>query len=300
MILFSNRFLIISLLMIFLNSAACAVSRALLVGIGDYNTNKTGWKKVHGDADVSLLLPVLKDKGYKVTTLINHQATKDNILKALRQLEKDSHAGDKVYFHFSGHGQRLPDFNGDEKDGYDEAIVPYDALRSPGYATPTTLYNGENHIVDDELAPLFESIRKKIGNNGELFAVFDACYSRGIEKGGEENLSDEFDVDNFPEYYRGTSDIFTPSDNSYLLKLPLPLPFRPGCLTAIITASLENERNFEVKINGRYYGSLTYCVYLLFHRSVPLKEWIPYFQNGDYRTSGCFQSFQHPSITVYK
>jgi hypothetical protein len=30
-------------------------------------------------------------------------------------------------FNSSGHGQQIQDDNGDELDGYDEALIPYDA-----------------------------------------------------------------------------------------------------------------------------------------------------------------------------
>lgn len=280
--------------------AMYAESRALLIGIGDYDTQRTGWRKIHGDADVALLAPELREKGFLVNILVNKKATKNNIINALRKLSKEAREGDKVYFHFSGHGQRVPDINGDEEDGFDEAIIPFDAYRAPAYASVPLLYKGENHIIDDELAPLFESIREKIGNSGELFAVFDACYSRGLEKGGEEDWTDEFDDDSYPVIVRGTSDYFTTNDKSYLLSVPIPRDFKPGCLTAIITASLENERNFEVNINGHHYGSLSYCVYQLLKKNIPLSEWIPYFKSGEYRNSGCFKSFQHPSITIIK
>ncbi len=296
-----HLFRILGLLFIFsLPQAAISARHALLVGIGQYDTQKTGWRKIHGDADVNLLSPLLQKRGFKVQTLVNSQATKDNIISSLSQLAKKCSPGDIVYFHFSGHGQRIPDYNGDEKDGYDESIVPFDALRSPGYETPPLIYNGQKHLTDDELGPLLENIRKRLGPSGELTAVFDACYSRGIEKGGDEEWPENFDFDTLPEFIRGTSDIFLPSDKSYLLTIPAPAGFRAGCPTEIITACLENERNFEVKVNGRYYGALSYCISLLLRNGIPLREWIPYFQSGSYRSSNCFQPFQNPSITLYK
>lgn len=46
----------------------------------------------------------------------------------------------RFFFHFSGHGGRIKDTNGDEDDGYDETIYPVDHDR----------YQGESgQIVDD-------------------------------------------------------------------------------------------------------------------------------------------------------
>ena len=58
-----------------------ATNRALIIGIGKYKTD-TGWKNIHGDADVELLKPKLEKHGFIVHTLVNEQATKEAIQKA--------------------------------------------------------------------------------------------------------------------------------------------------------------------------------------------------------------------------
>lgn len=46
----------------------------------------------------------------------------------------------RFFFHFSGHGGRVKDVDGDEDDGYDETIYPVDHDR----------YQGDSgQIVDD-------------------------------------------------------------------------------------------------------------------------------------------------------
>jgi len=54
--------------------------------------------------------------------------TRAGIKKALIVLARRSRAEklDLVYFHFSGHAVQLPDENGDENDGMDEALVAED------------------------------------------------------------------------------------------------------------------------------------------------------------------------------
>lgn len=273
-------------------------NRALLIGIGEYDTGKTGWRKIHGDNDVSLLVPMFKKHSFIVNTLTNREATKKNITKALKHLAAGCKAGDKVYFHFSGHGQPVIDCNGDEQRAYDEAVVPYDAFRSEGYSTGSKRYGGENHLIDDELAPFFHYIRKKIGKNGQLFIVFDACYSRGLEK-GDNDFPEGFDVDDLPEYMRGSADYFTPTDKTYLKSLKLPERYDSGCTMAVVSACGENERNFEHKVAGQYYGSLSYCIYRLLRKNADFTSWIEYFRKKRYIGSGCFLSIQHPAITVY-
>ena len=56
-------------------------------------------------------------------------------------------SGDIIYLHFSCHGQPIEDIDGDEDDGWDEALIPFDAKKKYQKGT----YTGENHITDDEL-----------------------------------------------------------------------------------------------------------------------------------------------------
>ena len=109
-----------------------ATNRALLVGIGQYDTRQTGWSIIHGDNDVALLQPLLKKQGFNdIVTLVNEQATKAMIVAALTSLANRCEPGDMVYFHFSGHGQPIRDDNRDEEKSkkYDESIIPNDACR---------------------------------------------------------------------------------------------------------------------------------------------------------------------------
>ena len=65
----------------------------------------------------------------------------------------------------------LPPF--DEEDSWDEAVVAYDAQ----ITYQSGVYEGENHILDDELCKYFTEIRRKIGEDGLLCVLIDACHS---------------------------------------------------------------------------------------------------------------------------
>lgn len=94
--------------------------RALVIGLGEYED--TSWSAVHGDKDVPIIVEMLKYYKYNdVKTLVNKQATKKQIVSEFQKLAKRCLAGDIVYIHFSGHGQRMTDIDGDEEDGLDEA-----------------------------------------------------------------------------------------------------------------------------------------------------------------------------------
>lgn len=149
---------------------------ALLIGIGNYPANG-GWRKTNAQNDLALIGETLKTQGFSaenILTLKDSAATQKGILRVweeqfLPRIQK----GDVVYFQFSGHGQQVADNNGDELDGYDEAIVPYDSpLRYKA-----GVYQGENLIRDDDLNRLFTDLRKKLGPSGHLMVVLDACHS---------------------------------------------------------------------------------------------------------------------------
>ena len=80
---------------------------------------------------------------------------------------------DELYIHFSGHGQQVTDVSGDEPDGLDEALIPYDAAIEYG----RNGYKGQNHILDDELGVWLEALRESVGPKGVIVVALDACHS---------------------------------------------------------------------------------------------------------------------------
>lgn len=178
--------------------------RALVIGLGE-QVDKS-WAKINGDKDVPLVQQMLHKVGYTdVRTLVNKQATKAGIVSAFKKLTAQCAVGDIVYIHFSGHGQKVTDVNGDEgkKDGWDEAWVPYDAY----LRYDEKRYKGEKHLIDDELNTLLTAIRNKIGDSGKLLVVVDACHSGDSSRGDDvdetvRGVKDEFVI---PVKQRGTA-----------------------------------------------------------------------------------------------
>lgn len=85
-----------------------------------------------------------------------------NIVEALKWLCTDRVEGDRLFFSFSGHGSRLRDREGDERDGRDEVLIPIDFL-----------HNGGKYVVDDEIRRIINNLPE----NSSFFSICDCCHS---------------------------------------------------------------------------------------------------------------------------
>lgn len=167
----NQKFLIVVFSIFFSQCLHAQNKRALVIGLGEYED--TNWSIIHGDKDVPIIVEVLKHYKYEdIKTLVNKQATKKQIVSEFKKLSKRCRAGDIVYIHFSGHGQRMTDIDGDEEDGLDETWIPYD-----GYLQYCNKDRGEKHLVDDEIGQLLTDIRDRIGKEGYILLTVDACHS---------------------------------------------------------------------------------------------------------------------------
>ena len=139
--------------------------RALLIGI-----NYVGSKYQLGGClnDVNNMASFLqKSLGYEnknIVMLTDNtllKPTRSNILKAFDSLIKVLKTGDEAFFHFSGHGLQIPDYNRDEESGFDSAIAPVDFLKL-------------GFISDDIIRT---NLIKKVPSGAKLYVIIDACHS---------------------------------------------------------------------------------------------------------------------------
>ncbi len=232
-----------------------AEKRALLIGISDYPkipVAEASWSNIHGENDVKLISPTLKKQGFDVTELMGKDATAAVIRTELKNMVKAASKGDMIYIQFSGHGQPFEDKSGDEADGWDEALIPYDA-----HSRYHKGYKGQNHILDDELEKAINKIRTKVGPTGYVYVVLDACHMGGASR--DESESDE-------EFYvRGTDRGFSVSSKRFVPKIDRRAhmnvksdPKMAGI--CYIEACRSYQSNVEIKIDGQFYGPLTYYI----------------------------------------
>jgi metacaspase-1 len=136
---------------------------ALCIGINDYPGTGSDLSGCINDAND--WAAALTEKGFAVQKLINKHATRAGILAAMTSIISNAKSGDSIVFQYSGHGTYIPDVNGDEPDGTDECICPYDI-------------NTKGPITDDELFDLYNSREKGV----KLVFFSDSCHSGSVTR----------------------------------------------------------------------------------------------------------------------
>ncbi|CAA7394312.1 unnamed protein product [Spirodela intermedia] len=94
-----------------------------------------------------------------------------NIRRAMADLVSSAEPGDCLFFHYSGHGTRLPAETGEDDDtGYDECIVPCDM----------------NLITDED----FREFVDKVPRDCRITIVSDSCHSGGLIEESKEQIGE--------------------------------------------------------------------------------------------------------------
>lgn len=251
--------------------------RALLVGISDYGNaleDPYKWANISGANDILLLSPLFSEHGYAVTSLVDSQATHANITNALMELAKESKKGDVVYIHFSMHGQPFEDLNGDEEDGWDEALIPVDAemLYAEG------VYEGKNHLLDDELEVYFNNIRCKLGPEGQLVVILDACHSGTASRGDDDHIRGT------REGFSRSGKVYTPDRTKETNDYFAVATEKEQSSVMFIEACRSYQVNKEVRDveTNTWYGSLSFYIAqsMKDNKTVGSDEWVEAIKTG--------------------
>jgi caspase domain-containing protein/uncharacterized protein DUF4384 len=158
------------LLLLPLTSTGYAVDRALIVGVEKYRDPRVpGTPGCEADARAMEQLIKSVYRFTEVKVLINEEATASSIELWFRSwLIAGTRPVDRVFFFYAGHGSQISDDNGDEADGKDETLAPYDV--DP--------MSGANVIRDDLIDEMIGTLS---GRRAVL--VFDSCHSGTISRG---------------------------------------------------------------------------------------------------------------------
>ena len=138
--------------------------RALLVGINDYPGTQNDLQGCVNDITnvYDVLVKYFGFVSADITLLQDKRARRSAILASLGKLVAASSPGDRLVFHYSGHGSQVRDTEGDElADGMDEILCPYD------------FDWGGTFVKDDDLAAILGKLPK--GVSAEV--ILDSCHS---------------------------------------------------------------------------------------------------------------------------
>jgi hypothetical protein len=208
--------------------------RALLIGINSYLSPQI--RSLQGAVnDVETLAQILSTRfGFpksQIKILVDKEATREAILSSLQSFVGQAGTRDMLYIHFSGHGSQVKDFDGDEPDGMDETIIPYDGRT-----------DGIRDITDDEIGEILGRLK-----NPNLLIVFDSCHS------GTATRSAGITVRSIPPDSR--LDIYQKAAVRKRSAVPLN-----SANYVLLTGAASNQRALDGSIDGRYYGLFSYAL----------------------------------------
>lgn len=206
---------------------------ALLVAINDYKGTENDLNGCLNDQ--SDMADLLFDK-YQIVKMKNEECTKVNVLNKLSEIVKSLKSGDNFIFHYSGHGTQVTDLNGDESDGYDEALYLYDGA-----------------LIDDDINMYLSWIPEGV----TCLVLLDSCFSGTATRRLGEPKSKFLKLFNIEPHVSKRRSIVRDSDMKW----------------CVISGCSENQTSADAYINKRFNGAFTYNLIRAYEKDMTIKEW---------------------------
>jgi len=219
------------------------MNRALLVGINNYPGNplRGCLNDISDMADFLVARCAFAESDIRLLT--DRRATKQAIVERLDWLLHGLQPGDRVLFHYSGHGAQVPTRNPQgEVDGLDEVICPVDFD-----------WTDATMIRDKDFARYFSVIPAGV----EFVWISDSCHSGDLTRGLPQRMNSRRKC------------LELPLDLAWRLRTARALKITPDTLTrsaarlnlALIAGCRSDQTSADAVFNKRFNGALTY--YLL-------------------------------------
>ncbi len=263
---------------------------ALLIGVNKYQKLPTE-KQLNGCVnDVELMADTLQRTfgvpTSNITLLRDEDATRDGILKAFDTLADRVGQDDIVVIHYSGHGSKVLDREGDEPDCWDETIVPHDAGRSP---------EPFREITDDEI---YLWLLRLTERTLYVTLIFDCCHSGSITRDLFGDASrwlepDERPLEELPpspiasEFVKNVVEARRDVGTSGWLPLGKRYVLLAGCR--------DEESSYEHQVGSTKYGALTHFLNQELIKAEPGATYRDVFERASTNVTAV-KMYQHPQM----
>jgi len=233
------------------------MNRALLVGINNYPSSLLSGciNDIQDMAD--FLVKHCNFEMSDIRLLADERATKKGIIDRLGWLLNGLHKGDRVLFHYSGHGVQLPTRNPQgEVDGLDEAICPVDFD-----------WTDKHTVRDKDFNKLFSNIPVGV----EFIWISDSCHSGDLSRDME-------------SYSKSIKTMIPPVDINWRLQTAKKANITAtgmnrtaaGLNLALISGCKSHQSSADAVFDNRPNGALTYFLLQELHKenglSLPLSK----------------------------
>ncbi|HYO14462.1 MAG TPA: caspase family protein, partial [Thermoanaerobaculia bacterium] len=222
-----------------------------------------------------------------LTILRDRKATRAGIMAAMNAFAERVGEDDVVVFHYSGHGSRMRDLNGEGEDGMDETIVPHDSGRST-----------ENRDIRD--GEIYDWILRLTEKTPYVTLIFDCCHSGSIVRDafGEQSRSVPPDL-RVPEGFSMPSVSARTRSVSVAGPKKGPSGWLPlGERYVVLAGCSHFESSYEVKVGheeGARHGALTYYLTQALAEARSGNTYLDIFERVAPRVTSMYQ-FQHPQL----
>ncbi len=200
------------------------------------------------------------------------EATRDGLLDALWKIRSQVGQGDQVVFFFSGHGSQMTDREGDEGDGLDETLVPFDSGRE----------DTENRdLSDDEINYWAATILEKTPH---LTLIFDCCHSATLHRPGWR--------------IRSVASDLRPVEALPPSPVPVHRDIETGPRPLLLAACRDDERAYELppSVAGKVRGAFSLHLIEALRDACPKETWREVFtRTASALAVDCPE--QHPQIS---
>lgn len=221
---------------------------ALCVGLNYPGTNAALSGCINDMSDWS---EALMQRGYEVRTLV--EPTKAELVAELKGLVARATYRDRIVFTYSGHGTWLPDRDGDEADGRDEALVCKDYLRG-------------GLLIDDEIQEIFGAARWGV----RRLIISDSCHSgsvsrfAGIARVGRSSNARFLP----PAEFLSESELARAQAAEQLPARGVP---RKG--TVLVSGCDDHEYSYDASFDGRPNGAMSYYAIKALESAKNIQDW---------------------------